>query len=161
MVDTRRRILDTARSLFNEQGLARVGVRDVARATEMSPGNLAYHFPTKDDLVAALVLELYELDRRTIFAALPADLSPTALYQSAAAVMRNILRYRFVLLSYADAVRSSPQLQRMETELRQKRRERHDRLVEGLIRGGWLQRRRVLPRTDFLFEQAELISSGW
>src|SRR3954451_7602109 len=148
MADTRQRILDTARSLFNERGLARVGVRDDARATEMSPGNLAYHFPTRDDLVAALVLELYDLDRRTIFAELPADLSPTALYRAAAAVMRNILQYRFVLLSYADAVRSSPQLQRMATEMRQQRRERHDRLVEGLIRGGSLQRRLVLPRTD-------------
>ena len=161
MADTRQRILDTARTLFNERGLARVGVRDVARAAKMSPGNLGYHFPTKDDLVAALVLELYELDRRTIFAELPADLSPTALYWVAAAVMRNMLQYRFILLSYADAVRSSPQLQRIGAELRQKRRDRHDRLVEGLIRGGSLERRRVLPRTDFLFEQVELISSGW
>src|SRR5947208_2195110 len=32
MGDTRQRILDTARGLFNEAGLARVGVREIARA---------------------------------------------------------------------------------------------------------------------------------
>src|SRR4029078_1104968 len=101
MRDTRRRILDTARSMFNEEGLARVGVRDIARALEMSPGNLAYHFATKDDLVAALVIELPELNLATVFADVPEDFSLATLYTLAVGAMRNMLGYRFVLLSYA------------------------------------------------------------
>jgi AcrR family transcriptional regulator len=161
MSETRQRILDTARSLFNDRGLSRVGVRDIARALSMSPGNLAYHFATRDDLVEALVLELYELDRRTIFTGLPERLTPAVLYESAVAVMRNLLDYRFILLSYVDAVRSSRRLLAMETTLRRRRRQRHDALVDGLIRSGCLDRRLVLPQTDYLFEQGEMISSGW
>jgi AcrR family transcriptional regulator len=160
MGDTRQRLLDLARELFNAHGLDRVGVRDIARAAEMSPGNLAYHFPTKDDLVAALVLELHDLDARTTFAELPPELSLATLYRSALAVMRHILRYRFILLSYADAVRASPQLQRQSEALRNKRRRRHDALVEGLIRSGAVDRR-AIARNAYLFEQSELISSGW
>jgi AcrR family transcriptional regulator len=159
--ETRERILETARGLFNQQGLHRVGVRDVARAVGMSPGNLAYHFATKDALVEALVLELYELNAREVFAELPGALSLLQLYQSAVAVMRNLLRYRFILLSYADAVRASPQLQAQQARLLEARRARHERLVAGLARGGYLQARRVAPRTELLFEQSELISSGW
>src|SRR5690349_18684968 len=117
MSDTRQRILDTARALANERGLHRVGVREIARATGMSPGNLAYHFPTKDDLVSALVLELHDLNARTIFAALPPSFSMVTLYRAAVATMRNILAFRFIVLSYVDAVRASSELQKVEVSL--------------------------------------------
>ncbi len=160
MKETRQRILDTARELFNAQGLHRVGVRDVARAAEMSAGNLAYHFPTKDDLVAALVIELYELNQRTIFAALPQKFTLVTLYLSAVAAMRNMLGYRFVLLSYVDAVTASPQLQAFEADLARKRRQRHQHMLEALIQGGYVEAR-VRTRSDTIYEQGGMISSGW
>ncbi|XYI01042.1 TetR/AcrR family transcriptional regulator [Sorangium sp. So ce1128] len=160
MSETRQRILDTARALFNERGLHRVGVRDIARATDMSPGNLAYHFRTKDDLVSALILELHERNARDIFTELPPAISLSVLYRSAVATMRNILRYRFVLLSYVDAVMASPKLLELEAALRIKRRRRHDALIDGLVRGGYLDRRAV-SRARYLDEQGQMISSGW
>jgi len=160
-IDTRRRILDTARALFNEHGVHRVGVRDVARAMEMSPGNLAYHFPTKDRLVSALVVEVHELNARTVFAAMPDDFGPRDLYATAVAAMRNALAYRFVMLSYVDAVTASSELQAIEAKLRVARRRRTDAMMERLAAGGWLDRRLVEPRRAWLDEQGRLVSAGW
>ncbi len=160
MRDTRRRILDTARRMFNEEGLPRVGVRDIARAVDMSPGNLAYHFATKDDLVEALVTELYELNLATVFADMPEDFSLATLYELAVSAMRNMLAYRFVLLSYADAVRLSPKLRALEKTLGEKRRERHDAMLAALVRNEWVERS-VLARSDVIYEQGLMISSGW
>lgn len=160
MITTQQRILDVARQLFNEQGLHRVGVRDIARAAEMSAGNLAYHFQTKDDLVAALVRELHELNQRTIFGELPADFSLVTLYGAAVAAMRNMLQFRFVLLSFVDAVSASPQLQALESGLARKRRQRHDHMLEALIGGGYVERR-ARTRSETLYEQGAMISSGW
>lgn len=160
MKETRQRILNTARELFNAHGLHRVGVRDVARAAEMSAGNLAYHFATKDDLVAALVIELHELNQRTIFAALPQKFTLVTLYLSAVTAMRNMLGYRFVLLSYVDAVTASPRLQAFEAELARKRRQRHERMLEALIQGGYVEARARM-RSDIIYEQGVMISSGW
>jgi AcrR family transcriptional regulator len=157
-VETRERILETARKLFNEQGLHRVGVRDIARAAEMSPGNLAYHFATKDDLVAALVLQLHELNSRMVFSALPDDFSLTALYQSARVAMTNILVYRFVLLSYVDAVTASPELRKLEASFWPRRRKRHDQMIDLLIKNGYLE---TSARDDFVWEQGSMISGGW
>lgn len=56
--ETRARILERARVLFNERGIDNVGVRDLARDLEMSPGNLSYWFTRKDELVRGLLLEL-------------------------------------------------------------------------------------------------------
>ena len=159
--DTRQRILDTARDLFNTQGLSRVGVRDVARAVDMSPGNLAYHFPTKDALVTALVEELQQTNARAIFSVLPDDFSPRDLYVAAVGAMRNMLAYRFVLLSYADAVAASPELRRNAQAYAEARRRRTEALLALLVHGGWIDGRAIRPRVGWLHEQSEMISSGW
>ena len=159
--DTRRRILDTARELFNEQGVHRVGVRDLARATGMSPGNLAYHFATKDDLIAALVTELHELNTRQVFAELPRGFSLVTLYLAARAVMQSCLVYRFVLLSYVDAVRASPRLLELETAQEAGRRRRANQMMALLAHNGFVDRRRTAARADVIYEQSRFISSGW
>jgi AcrR family transcriptional regulator len=159
--DTRQRILATARALFTERGLHRVGVRDIARALELSPGNLAYHFPTKDDLVSALASELHELNARTVFARLPDDFSVVTLYETAILAMKNMLEYRFLLLSYADVVTASPELQQVEAALAQKRRSRENDVIERLIRGGLLDRKSYAPRAERLHEQGQILSTGW
>ncbi|HEU4537053.1 MAG TPA: TetR family transcriptional regulator, partial [Polyangiaceae bacterium] len=160
MAATRQKILDTARALFNERGLYRVGVRDVARAAGISPGNLGYHFPTRDDLVSALVLELRGLAARTVFAVLPDDFSLATLYLTACGAMRHMLAYRFVLLSYVDAVAASPELLRLEASLRADRRRRSDAMVARLVANGYVDGERA-ARAEHLFEQSEMVSSGW
>src|SRR3954447_19936910 len=117
MKATRQRILDVARQLFNQHGLNQVSVRDVARVARLSQGNLAYHFPTRDDLVAALLYELYELNKRTVFTEPMASFSLVSLYHAALGAMQNMLAYRCVLLSYVDAVRASPRLAELDLEL--------------------------------------------
>lgn len=56
--ETRSRILDRARVLYNEHGIDNVGVRDLARDLGLSPGNVSYWFPRKEDLVRALLENL-------------------------------------------------------------------------------------------------------
>ncbi len=157
--DTRQRILDTARTLFNREGLAAVGVRDIARAVEISPGNLSYYFATKDDLVAALVMELHQVNARSVFAVMPPGFSLVTLYQAALGAMRNMLAYRFVLVSYVDAFRSSRELQRLETVLAPRRRARSIEMTTQLVKNGYVQRRALTAR--YLVEQGDMISSGW
>jgi len=153
-------VLDTARTLFNADGLGRVGVRDVARAAGMSAGNLSYHFATKDDLVAALVLELHERNRRDVFAALPPDFSLTTLYRSALTAMRNMLDYRFVLLSWVDAVSASRELAALEAKLAPGRFHRHQEMLALLVGNGYVERA-ATARSERLWEQGAMISSYW
>ena len=44
---TRGRILDAARRLFNERGTAAVSTNHIAAEAGLSPGNLYYHFADK------------------------------------------------------------------------------------------------------------------
>lgn len=55
-MQTRKIILAAAASLMNMHGVVNVTLRDVAKATNKSYGNITYHFATKD----ALLLGLFE-----------------------------------------------------------------------------------------------------
>lgn len=54
MKPTQLKIIETAIDLFNQQGAGNVRVQDIAKAAEISPGNLTYHFKTKKDLMLAI-----------------------------------------------------------------------------------------------------------
>ncbi|MBI1288558.1 MAG: TetR family transcriptional regulator [Flavobacteriales bacterium] len=57
-MSTRDRIITEALSQFNKHGIHKVGVREIARNLNISPGNLSYHFPKKEDLLLEVLSNL-------------------------------------------------------------------------------------------------------
>src|SRR5688572_33064557 len=57
-LNTKQKILDKALELFNERGIEYVGLRELAALLDIRVGNITYYFPTKDDLVYDLSVEL-------------------------------------------------------------------------------------------------------
>jgi len=57
--ETRRRILDAAVQLLGERGYAGLRTTDVAEAAGVSKGAQTHHFPSKDDLVVAVVEHVF------------------------------------------------------------------------------------------------------
>ena len=51
---TKARILETARVLFNQEGVAALSAVDIAAALGISPGHLYYHFKGKPELLSLL-----------------------------------------------------------------------------------------------------------
>src|SRR5260370_23980193 len=56
---TRDRLVDAARRLFWTQGYASTGIAEILKAADAGSGSLYYFFPTKEDLLLA-VLEWYK-----------------------------------------------------------------------------------------------------
>ena len=63
---TKDKILEEALKQFNEKGLNNTGVREIARSLEISPGNMSYHFPKKEDIILAL-LEKYSTTNSSFY----------------------------------------------------------------------------------------------
>jgi TetR/AcrR family transcriptional repressor of nem operon len=57
--ETRDRLVEAARTLFWEQGYANTSISQILRAADAGSGSLYYFFPTKEDLLLA-VLESYK-----------------------------------------------------------------------------------------------------
>ena len=56
-INTRERIVHSSLELFNQQGERSVSTNHIAAHMEMSPGNLYYHFPNKQAIIAELFTE--------------------------------------------------------------------------------------------------------
>lgn len=56
----KQRICETAVRLFNEQGYEAVSLRQIATEAGTTIGNLTYHFKHKEDLIAAILVDLHE-----------------------------------------------------------------------------------------------------
>jgi AcrR family transcriptional regulator len=61
----RRRVLDAAQALFRERGLD-VGVAEIAQRAGVGRGTLFRNFPTKQDLIAAIIID--RIDQATEYA---------------------------------------------------------------------------------------------
>jgi len=60
MKKTPKKILESARTLFNTKGVSNVRLQDIAKDAGISPGNLSYHYSTKKDLMSAVLMMLQE-----------------------------------------------------------------------------------------------------
>ncbi|MEL6844316.1 MAG: TetR family transcriptional regulator, partial [Bacteroidota bacterium] len=54
IASTKSKIIYNALRLFNERGFVNVNLRDIASATGISVGNLAYHYANKSVIIAVL-----------------------------------------------------------------------------------------------------------
>jgi AcrR family transcriptional regulator len=70
--DTRKRILVASLLLFNEHGVPRTTINEIADEIDISPGNLHYHFRRKADIVDGLTAE-FQADARTVLGPPPSD----------------------------------------------------------------------------------------
>ena len=57
-------LLDAARQVVLERGMASTRIADIAKATNVSGGLVHYHFATKDDLMAEMLRATSEVEQR-------------------------------------------------------------------------------------------------
>lgn len=87
--------------MFNERGLEAVGVREIGRQLEMSPGNISYYYPSKNDLIIEIYSEFVEktLTCLTEFGGM-ASPRPSDLYSLLVRIMEVQQLYRCLFLSF-------------------------------------------------------------
>jgi AcrR family transcriptional regulator len=73
---SRQQVLDAAIRALAEHGYARTSVSDIAEAAGMSKGAVHYHFESKDDLIAQVLVHCAEVMRERVRAAWDAPDQP-------------------------------------------------------------------------------------
>ncbi|AVT17794.1 TetR family transcriptional regulator [Paracidovorax avenae] len=92
---TAERILETTLELFNRFGEPNVSTTAISAELRISPGNLYYHYPAKDELVTALYAR-YEAELSVLLESAPGvrDVEDARLLLHA--VLERIWQYRFL-----------------------------------------------------------------
>lgn len=121
-METRERILDTARRQFNEFGIKTVTVRQIAAEMQISHGNLCYHFPSTTDIIRALYEELVGTFSNAI-AAIP--LHPNRISfirQTSKAVAEKMYDYRFFFIDFVPIIRNDEWIRKHYRRLMEERK---------------------------------------
>lgn len=72
----RGKLLSAAARLFRDQGFDRTTVRDLAREVGIQSGSLFHHFPTKEDILFAVMVEVIRFNTERLRAALAGLTAP-------------------------------------------------------------------------------------
>ncbi len=144
---TKREILKTAIQLFFEKGYSAVSPNAIAKALNMSTGNLTYYFPTKEHLLAVLVDDLCKFQRKLIEEEVEDGISSVMaicleLMTMASACESNPIAKDFFISSYQSPV-TLKIIRENDTE--------RSKIVYAEYCKGW---------TDEQFAEAELLVSG-
>lgn len=160
-MNTRDRILDSALTLFNEQGTAAVSTNHIAAAIGISPGNLYYHFRNKEDIINALFERLFTGWDETF--QLPSDRAP-GLADFEAMIAGNyqlIWEYRFAYREMAALLRNDPGLHERYLEMRRRGYNGFAELFEAFASAGVLTRPETPDELVALTELCWIVSELW
>lgn len=153
---TREKILQVALERFNKLGIQEVTQRDIAGEINISVGNLNYHFPTTNDIIYALSLQLIEDVNKAITTAIsvPSPNSLVAMHNMMQAVFTTHLKYRFLFNGrYAEIVSTIPKMRDFTQETFANHFVQGTQMFKQLVEDGFLQNHILSDINGFTYTQ--------
>jgi AcrR family transcriptional regulator len=152
VVATDQRILDHARRAFNERGVAAVGIREIARDLGLSPGNVSYHFPTKEALITAMIQEGHARNTAALHPPQPVcDFQD--LDAGIRAIMQRDIENRWLQRDYVGLMVNMPALRTLHDQLQDGRDARITTVLADLVGAGLLDGDKIQRRSAELRRQ--------
>ena len=131
---TAERILEVTLELFNRFGEPNVSTTAISAEMSISPGNLYYHYPAKDELINALV-DRYERSLRELLGAADSVRNVEDAWLFVHMMFELIWNYRFLYRDLNDLLSKNRRLEtHFQTVLQDKARA-VQALLDGLARG--------------------------
>jgi AcrR family transcriptional regulator len=160
-MSNRERVLEAALSLFNDQGTRAVSTNHIAKAAEVSPGNLYYHFRNKEEIIRALFKLLFDVWDEAF--QLPTDRAPSLsdLDSLIAVNYELIWKYRFIYREQAALLRNDKDLHERYLMVRQRGYEGFAALIEAFVAAGLLSQPANSQELKNLTELCWIVSEQW
>ena len=155
---TPQRILEAARALYNRFGEPNISTTRIAAELGISPGNLHYHYATKNALLDALLADdLCALD--AVLAQAPAVRCVGEAWQCVHAQLALAHQHRFLLRDLNELLSRNRQLEQQVQGMLARQTAAARALLEGLVNGGEAH---ITPaEIEDLATALVLVLNGW
>lgn len=157
-MNTKDKIRDKALEMFNERGIEYVGLRELAGILDMRVGNITYYFPTKDDLVYELSVELSKKNSGIMVPSETITLSGFLEIQYK--VFQHHQQFRCLMLSFVHLMQQNKRIADAYKETQKTRKNTIKTNLKVLTESGYLQVKDE-AELEFLVTTLALISRFW
>jgi AcrR family transcriptional regulator len=158
MTSTKKKILDTARQLYNERGLANVSQRQIAEQLGISPGNLTYHYKKKEDINEAIYYELVDVFNQ-LFQQNASEVGSIRFFVTFAAQLYDIMQqYRFFFVDIILLTRNNKNIANHYRELLILRQQQFQDIAQVLIQNGEMHAEEAPGTFQHVFNQLQIIT---
>ena len=137
---TRETILQTSQKLFNERGVYNVTLRQIAAKTNMSQGNLNYHFKKREDILKELFSQ-FSIALHTEFIEV-AKLGPNFyfIFELARKTLVLQMQYRFLIIDLNYLITDLPEIQIAVSESMTQRVNQFKQLFKAFVEKGLMRK---------------------
>ena len=160
-MNTKEKIIEQSKSLFNKQGIQTTTLRQIASALGMSQGNLNYHFKTKQDIIECLYFDLVDKLNEEMATMTESFSSISTLYASAGISMQIFFEYRFLLRDIYLIFRENEKVKKHYIELQDVRKKQFMHLYNSMIQEGMLRPEEFTNEYERLYERMMIVGDNW
>lgn len=159
--NTKSKILSTALKLFNQQGLAKVTLRSIAKEMGISQGNLCYHFKKREDILEALYHQLVALMDEVIHKAGMSLPTLSSSYQTSRTMMEHFYNYRFFMLDFVQIMRENENINHHYKQLSVLRKEQFLGMFELWVHEGLMRPEEFEGEFHNLYIRSSILGDFW
>lgn len=133
MNKTKRKILDAALVLLNEQGMSQVSQHTISDHLKISPGNLTYHYKKKTEIIEALYFELVEKMNQAFSTFKEFSDNLNLLIKSSEGLFDILYQYRFFFIDIVQILRTYETIATHYRQLQEVRKEQFRNMIDQLL----------------------------
>lgn len=160
-MDTRLKILETAREQFNSHGLKRVTARAICSEMKISPGSFSYHFPDKSVIIKTLY-ENMQLENWEILATLSGAEPTIFLYLETHRKLFQIQKkYKFFFLNLFEILNNYTDIKSIFLENLQKERLMAKGMMAFYVEQGILKKEIDEQKMERLINVGQVLNNFW
>ncbi|WP_166963890.1 TetR/AcrR family transcriptional regulator [Yeosuana marina] len=161
MGNTKEKILSQSLSLFNKEGLAKVTLRTIARAMNISQGNLNYHFKKREDIIETLYHQLVKRIDEALTENQGKEPCLKLLVDISTTIMNSFYDYRFFFLDFVQIMREHESIKAHYLKLSEMRKMQFNNLFKVLIDNGVLREEQLPKEYVYLYDRFQIIGDFW
>ncbi|WNJ17182.1 TetR/AcrR family transcriptional regulator [Pontibacter sp. G13] len=154
-------ILSHALALFNAEGVSGVPMRKIANAAGISPGNLTYHFPSREALIVALHSQMLQTAQQLNAELKQGPMTLERLLESMRIGFRVVYAYRFFLVDLPLIMRTYPKLRQHFREVADIRKQMYVQAFQQAHAEGWMREEAYSGEYDELIDRIRIFSDFW
>ncbi|OJJ19227.1 hypothetical protein BKI52_20665 [marine bacterium AO1-C] len=160
MKESKKKIILTAIELFNQNGVGNVRVHDIAKAAQISPGNLTYHFPTKKALMEAVYIYMKSRLEEFNLKSDQSDIVIDALKKTRDYLNFQV-KFRFFYRDTLEIIKLYPDIRQAYRKRIQNVIDFNRKLIQMAVQQGYMQAESHQGQYDMLARNAWALLNSW